>query len=509
MSTQSADSLRLEREKLRAQRMGKIKKRKLNSGEAENVTDEPTNPPKTEAPIATEPPAPSRERVRDLAPEPEYPRFHSFNNKKDPSEGGDKDLRISIKLQDHRDLRDQIHDPPHPMDLDDDYRRRPNDSRRGPRRADPPEASGSSRGSRGARTTKQAPPKEDPSDRPKNDYSQHFVDSGERPQNFVRDSCMQDRFEEYPILKDLLEKKDALIQLRNPPPFYLNVDLGVFDLAELKTTFDVILIDPPWEEYYVRSLGHTPRASDLPILPNGDKGKPFWSMQEIEKLNIAAVAANPCFVFLWTGNGGEGLEQGRDLLRKWGFRRSEDIVWVKTNKENAQSNMLAARDQSSTFLRTKEHCLMGIHGSVRRNTDAHIIHSNIDTDVVIAEEPKLGSTRKPEEIYHIIEHFCLGRRRLELFGEDHNIRSGWVTLGNNISSSKWSSETYNQFFEPLSMNGHLLGTTTEIENLRPKSPKRDDSKLIYYNPNKKISNRGPPDKDVEIAEKPQSNLRDS
>jgi N6-adenosine-specific RNA methylase IME4 len=60
---------------------------------------------------------------------------------------------------------------------------------------------------------------------------------------------------------------------------------------------------------------------------------------------------------------------------------------------------------------------MGIRGSVRRNLDAHVIHSNIDTDVIIAEEPKLGSTRKPEELYSIIEHFCLGRRRLELFGE--------------------------------------------------------------------------------------------
>lgn len=60
---------------------------------------------------------------------------------------------------------------------------------------------------------------------------------------------------------------------------------------------------------------------------------------------------------------------------------------------------------------------MGIRGSVRRNIDAHIIHSNIDTDVIIAEEPKMGSTRKPEELYSIVEHFCLGRRRLELFGE--------------------------------------------------------------------------------------------
>lgn len=38
----------------------------------------------------------------------------------------------------------------------------------------------------------------------------------------------------------------------------------------------------------------------------------------------------------------------------------------------------------------KEHCLMGIKGTVRRSTDGHIIHANIDTDVIIAEEPSYG-----------------------------------------------------------------------------------------------------------------------
>lgn len=52
----------------------------------------------------------------------------------------------------------------------------------------------------------------------------------------------------------------------------------------------------------------------------------------------------------------------------------------------------------------------------------------------------LGSTAKPEDMYRIIEHFALGRRRLELFGEDHNIRSGWLTVGNGLSSSNFNSE---------------------------------------------------------------------
>eukprot|EP01127_Copromyxa_protea_P021825 TRINITY_DN7610_c0_g1_i1.p1 TRINITY_DN7610_c0_g1~~TRINITY_DN7610_c0_g1_i1.p1 ORF type:complete len:530 (-),score=94.84 TRINITY_DN7610_c0_g1_i1:60-1649(-) len=318
-----------------------------------------------------------------------------------------------------------------------------------------------------------------------NDYSQHFVDTGERPQNFVRDSAMQDRFEEYPSLRTLLEKKDELIQLRNTPPFYLQQDLKTFDLSQLGAQFDVIIVDPPWKEYYLRS-GKTDTGAETP----------FWSLEDIENLNIPAVASTPSFLFLWSGSGGDILDWGRRLLCKWGYRRSEDIVWVKTNKDNTQANLNAAREES-TFVRTKEHCLMGIKGSVRRNVDAHFIHTNVDTDVIISEEPELGSTKKPDELYHIIENFCLGRRRLELFGEDHNIRPGWVTIGNKISSSNFDSALYNSYFEPSEQNGHLLGTTKEIEGLRPRSPTRDDTKLIFYDPNKKVSNRGPPDKDVD------------
>lgn len=33
---------------------------------------------------------------------------------------------------------------------------------------------------------------------------------------------------------------------------------------------------------------------------------------------------------------------------------------------------------------------MGIKGTVRRSTDGHVIHANIDTDIIIAEEPNDG-----------------------------------------------------------------------------------------------------------------------
>ncbi len=50
---------------------------------------------------------------------------------------------------------------------------------------------------------------------------------------------------------------------------------------------------------------------------------------------------------------------------------------------------------------------MGIKGTVRRSGDAHVIHANVDTDIIVAEEAPFGSQRKPDELHALIEHFAL------------------------------------------------------------------------------------------------------
>uniref|UniRef100_A0A8D3DB21 N(6)-adenosine-methyltransferase non-catalytic subunit METTL14 n=1 Tax=Scophthalmus maximus TaxID=52904 RepID=A0A8D3DB21_SCOMX len=286
---------------------------------------------------------------------------------------------------------------------------------------------------------------------PHNDYCQHFVDTGHRPQNFIRDVGLADRFEEYPKLRELIRLKDELISTTNIPPMYLQADPEHFDLQDLKCQFDVILLEPPLEEYYRESgISNTERC---------------WTWDDIMKLEIEEISALRSFVFLWCGSG-EGLDLGRMCLRKWGFRRCEDICWIKTNKNNPGKTK--ALDPKAVFQRTKEHCLMGIKGTVRRSTDGDFIHANVDIDLIITEEPEMGNVEKPVEIFHIIEHFCLGRRRLHLFGRDSTIRPGWLTVGPTLTNSNFNPETYSSHFAiPDSI---LSGCTEEIERLRPKSP---------------------------------------
>ena len=113
---------------------------------------------------------------------------------------------------------------------------------------------------------------------------------------------------------------------------------------------------------------------------------------------------------------------------------------------------------------------MGIKGTVKRSTDGDFIHANVDIDLIIEEQQEYGSKEKPVEIFHMIEHFCLGRRRLHLFGRDSTIRPGWLSLGSELTSSNYDKSYYQSMFPDE--NSLTTGCSEEIERLRPKSPNR-------------------------------------
>lgn len=109
----------------------------------------------------------------------------------------------------------------------------------------------------------------------------------------------------YPKQQRLLALKKASVAEYALPPTFLSMSSSKSMLQGLK--FDSILIDPPFSSSFT------------------------WD--QLETLPIQSLAADPSFIFLWVGSGaGDGLERGREILGKWGYRRCEDIVWIKTNK---------------------------------------------------------------------------------------------------------------------------------------------------------------------------------
>ena len=107
-------------------------------------------------------------------------------------------------------------------------------------------------------------------------------------------------------------------------------------------------------------------------------------------------------------------------MAKWGYKRVDEIVWIKTN----QINRLIITGKTGHWLNhTKEHCLVGIKGNPKINT-------KLDCDVIVSKVRE--TSRKPDEIYGMIERMNPGGKKVELFGRPDNCMPGWLTLGNQL-----------------------------------------------------------------------------
>ncbi|CAL1697935.1 unnamed protein product [Somion occarium] len=370
----------------------------------------------------------------------------------------------------------------------------------------------------------------------RNDYSQRYVDGGEWPQDWVLGADPDKRFEEYPKQQKLLGLKKAAVASHALPPTYLPFSQLSTLINPSQSISSAPLAQPqPLSSSASSSASPSPNSTPLPVAQASSNislsptstmqtlpasihmtpakfdviliDPPFsssFTWESLQDLPIPSLAADPSFIFLWVGSGsGEGLERGREVLAKWGFRRCEDIVWVRTNHD---SNKGPGTDPPTTSLltRTKQHCLMGIRGTVRRSTDNWFVHCNVDTDVMIWEGDPTDPTLKPPEMYTLIENFCLGLRRLELFGRARTLRRGWVSVlaegeedrvdddpmlidSASISAErgdatetmapvKWNRDHWEAQIKELSQGGKpVVPQTSEIETLRPKSPVRGGS----------------------------------
>lgn len=156
------------------------------------------------------------------------------------------------------------------------------------------------------------------------------------------------------------------------------------------------MADPPWDIHMSLPYG-TLKDFEMRQLP----------LREISKDGI---------IFLWVT--GRALELGMECLQIWGYKLIQELIWVKTN----QLQRIIRTGRTGHWLNhTKEHCIIGIKGNPKLN-------KNLDCDVLVSEVRE--TSRKPDEIYGIIERLSPKGRKLELFGRPHNRCPGWITLGN-------------------------------------------------------------------------------
>ncbi|KAK2439478.1 mRNA (2'-O-methyladenosine-N(6)-)-methyltransferase [Trifolium repens] len=188
-------------------------------------------------------------------------------------------------------------------------------------------------------------------------------------------------------------------------PQWINCDIRNFRM-DILGKFGVIMADPPWDIHM-----------ELPYGTMAD--------DEMRTLNVPALQTHG-LIFLWVT--GRAMELGRECLELWGYERVEEIIWVKTN----QLQRIIRTGRTGHWLNhSKEHCLVGIKGSPE-------VNRNIDTDVIVAEVRE--TSRKPDEMYPLLERISPRTRKLELFARMHNTHAGWMSLGNQLSGVRLVDE---------------------------------------------------------------------
>ncbi|AES67837.1 putative N6-adenosine-methyltransferase MT-A70-like protein [Medicago truncatula] len=188
-------------------------------------------------------------------------------------------------------------------------------------------------------------------------------------------------------------------------PQWINCDIRNFRM-DILGKFGVIMADPPWDIHM-----------ELPYGTMAD--------DEMRTLNVPALQTHG-LIFLWVT--GRAMELGRECLERWGYKCVEEIIWVKTN----QLQRIIRTGRTGHWLNhSKEHCLVGIKGSPE-------VNRNIDTNVIVSEVRE--TSRKPDEMYAMMERISPGTRKVELFARMHNTHAGWMSLGNQLSGVRLVDE---------------------------------------------------------------------
>jgi N6-adenosine-specific RNA methylase IME4 len=163
---------------------------------------------------------------------------------------------------------------------------------------------------------------------------------------------------------------------------------------EAKNRYSMIVADPPWSRNQKGARG-AQMHYDL------------MSLDEILNLPVKDLAAENSVCWLWVTN--STIDDGYDVLRKWGFEPKAILTWFKFRPQLGLG----------VYLRNDtEHVLLGTRGKMP-------IHVKNQPSWFIA--PTARHSEKPREFFAIAERCYPDGEKLELFARSR--QPGWDVWG--------------------------------------------------------------------------------
>ena len=167
----------------------------------------------------------------------------------------------------------------------------------------------------------------------------------------------------------------------------------------IEETYPIILADPAW--HY--TFGNEERNIQI--------NYPTMSHQDICALPVSKLATKDALLFLWATS--PKLHEAMDVLKAWQFDYKTCAVWVKNRpitgyyfRQQHELLLIGTKGNGIPTPRPENRPVSIIPGLVREHS------------------------RKPDELYEIIEKMYPELKKFELFAR--NRREGWTAWGNEI-----------------------------------------------------------------------------
>lgn len=180
-----------------------------------------------------------------------------------------------------------------------------------------------------------------------------------------------------------------------------------------------ILADPPWQ-FANRTGKMAPEHKRLNRYGT-------LTLPEILEIPVPAACAENAHLYLWVPNA--LLREGLDVMDAWGFNYKTNLVWHKVRKDGGPDG----RGVGFYFRNTTELVLFGTRGRLRTSEAGR-------TQVNIIKSRKREHSRKPDELYEIIEA-CSPGPYLEMFARGR-FTEKWHVWGNQSEDYEPTWPTY-------------------------------------------------------------------
>lgn len=165
--------------------------------------------------------------------------------------------------------------------------------------------------------------------------------------------------------------------------------------------FDLIYADPPWRYRHCKTNSR-----------RIENQYPTMTLTDIKDLPIDQIAADNSILFLWTT--APKVAEAVEVIAAWGFDYKTQAVWDKE-----------IIGMGYYFRGQHEILMVATKGSPGAPPVAARVSS-------VIQERRGRHSKKPEQVYDLLEAMYPSFRKLELFAR--NTRSGWASWGNEVAA---------------------------------------------------------------------------